>query len=42
MANINIFALGGQDENGKDLFVIEVENDIYVVNSGIKFPINDR
>ena len=42
MANINIFALGGQDENGKDIFIIEVENDIFVINSGIKFPINDR
>ena len=41
MADINIFALGGQDENGKDLFVIEVNRDIYVVNAGIKFPIND-
>lgn len=42
MANINIFALGGQDENGKDLFVLEVENDIFIINTGIKFPINDR
>ncbi len=42
MADINIFALGGQDENGKNTFIIEVDNDIYVVNSGIKVPINNR
>ena len=42
MANINIFALGGQDENGKNNYVLEIENDIYVINSGIKVPINNR
>jgi len=42
MADINIFALGGQDENGKNNYVIEVNNDIYVINSGIKVPINNR
>ncbi len=41
MSNINIFALGGQDENGKNLHVIEVENDIYIINSGIKVPVNN-
>lgn len=40
--NINIFSLGGQDENGKNCYVIEVENDIYIINSGIKVPINSR
>lgn len=42
MSNINIFALGGQDENGKNCFVIEVDENIFVVNSGIKVPINNR
>ncbi len=42
MANINIFALGGQDENGKNSLVVEVEKDIYVINAGIKVPINNR
>ena len=42
MANINIFALGGQDENGKNNYVLELDNDIYVINSGIKVPINNR
>ena len=42
MANINIFALGGQDENGKNSIVLEVENDIYLINYGIKIPINNN
>ena len=42
MSNINIFALGGQDENGKNTYVIEVENDIYIVNAGIKVPVNNH
>ncbi|NQZ66123.1 MAG: ribonuclease J [Mycoplasmatales bacterium] len=41
MADINIFALGGQDENGKNSLVIENNNDIYVVNAGLKVPINN-
>ena len=31
MANINIFALGGQDETGKNSIVLEVEKDIYLI-----------
>lgn len=41
MADINIFALGGQDENGKHSFVIEQGKEIYVVNAGLKAPINN-
>ncbi len=41
MANINIFALGGQDENGKNSMVIENEEDIYLINAGLKVPINN-
>ena len=42
MANINIFALGGQDENGKNSLVVELEKDIYLINAGIKVPVNNR
>lgn len=42
MSQINIFALGGQDENGKNSLVVEVEKDIFVINAGIKVPINNR
>ncbi|WP_033161213.1 ribonuclease J [[Mycoplasma] collis] len=40
MAKINIFSLGGLDENGKNLYVIEVNDDIFIINSGYKIPIN--
>ncbi|TCG10660.1 ribonuclease J [Mycoplasma todarodis] len=39
MANINIFALGGQDENGKNCYAIEVNNDTFIVDAGIKLPV---
>ena len=41
MADINIFSLGGQDENGKNLTVIEINNDAYIVNVGNKVPVNN-
>lgn len=41
MADINIFALGGQDENGKNSYAVEVGNDIFLINSGIKVPIGE-
>ena len=41
MADINIFALGGQDENGKNSYAIEVGKDIFLINSGIKVPIGE-
>lgn len=40
MAKINFFALGGLDENGKNCYVLEVSNDLYVINVGTKVPIS--
>ncbi|UUD36003.1 ribonuclease J [Mycoplasmopsis citelli] len=40
MEQINIFALGGQDENGKNCYVFEYNSSIYIINSGVKIPIN--
>ncbi|WP_027121384.1 ribonuclease J [Mycoplasma leonicaptivi] len=40
MENTRIFALGGQDENGKNCFVFTYAEDIYIINSGVKIPIN--
>ncbi len=37
MAKIKIFGLGGLDENGKNTYVIEVNNDIYVFDCGLKY-----
>lgn len=36
--NIKIFALGGLDEQGKNLTVVEIENDIFILDCGFKFP----
>jgi len=38
MDKIKIMALGGLDEDGKDLYVIEINNDIFVFCAGFKYP----
>lgn len=38
---VRIFALGGLDEDGKNLLVVEIDGDIYIVECGMKFP-NDN
>lgn len=35
---IRIMALGGLDEEGKDLYVIEVNDNIFVIGGGFKYP----
>lgn len=35
---IRIFALGGLDEDGKNMLVVEIGQDIYIIEAGIKFP----
>ncbi|TPE56708.1 ribonuclease J [[Mycoplasma] falconis] len=42
MSKINFFALGGQDENGKNAYVLDINNKLYIVNSGTKVPINSH
>lgn len=37
---IRIFALGGLDEDGKNMLVVEIDGDIYIIEAGIKFPDN--
>ncbi|MFA6852349.1 MAG: MBL fold metallo-hydrolase, partial [Bacilli bacterium] len=38
MDNIKISALGGLDENGRDCYVIEINNDLFVVEAGSSLP----
>ncbi|QBQ07454.1 ribonuclease J [Spiroplasma gladiatoris] len=38
MADIKFMALGGQDERGKNAFIVSVDNDLFVFDAGIKFP----
>lgn len=35
---IRVFTLGGQDEDGKNMMCVEINQDIYVIEAGIKFP----
>jgi ribonuclease J len=35
---VKVFALGGLDENGKNMYVVEINNDIFVFEAGIKYP----
>ena len=37
MSKIKIFACGGQNEVGKNMYVVEVDNDIYVFEAGLKY-----
>ena len=35
---VKIFALGGLDEDGKNMYVVEINDDIFVLEAGIKYP----
>ncbi|MCF0117536.1 MAG: ribonuclease J, partial [Bacilli bacterium] len=35
---IKIFALGGLDEYGKNLYVLDINDDLFIIECGIKFP----
>ena len=41
MSEIRFFALGGLAENGKNMFVIDVDGDLFVLDAGIKFPTSE-
>lgn len=37
MSKIKIFALGGLNENGKNMYVVEVEHNIFIFDAGLKY-----
>ena len=37
MCNIKIFSLGGLDEMGKNCYIVEIDNDIFVFDCGLKY-----
>lgn len=37
MSKINIFSLGGLNENGKNMYVIEVDDNIFVFEAGLQY-----
>jgi len=41
MNNVKIYALGGFDELGKNMYCIEVDEDLFIVHAGVKSPENN-
>ena len=37
MSKIKIFSLGGLNENSKNMYVVEVDEDIFVFEAGLKY-----
>lgn len=37
MSKIKIFALGGLNENGKNMYVVDVDNNIFIFDAGLKY-----
>ena len=38
MSEINIFSLGGLQEDGKNLYVVEVNKKLFILDAGLKYP----
>lgn len=38
MSQIRFFALGGLGENGKNMYVVEVDRQLFILDAGIKYP----
>ena len=41
MSLIKIFALGGLGENGKNMYCVDVDNQIFILDAGIKYPTSE-
>lgn len=42
MDKVRIFALGGLDEDGKNMYVVEVNEAIFIIEAGLKYPDIDQ
>jgi ribonuclease J len=38
MARIKIFALGGLGEDGKNMYCVDIDNSLFVLDAGLKYP----
>ena len=38
MSNIKISALGGLGENGKNMFLVDVDDHLFILDAGLKYP----
>ena len=41
MSKIIVFSLGGLQEKGKNLYVLEIDDKLFVLDCGVKFPTSD-
>ena len=41
MANIKIIPLGGVRENAKNMYAVEVDDEIFILDCGLKYPENE-
>lgn len=37
MSKIKIFSLGGLNESGKNMYVVDVDNDLFIFDAGLKY-----
>ncbi len=42
MSKVRIFALGGLNEDGKNMYVIENDKDIFIIECGMRYPTSDE
>ncbi len=42
MQKVRIMALGGLDEDGKNMTLIEIDQDIFIIDCGLKYPNNSE
>ena len=38
MQKVRLMALGGLDEDGKNMYLVEIDDDIFVIEAGLKYP----
>lgn len=38
MQKVRLMALGGLDEDGKNMYLVEIDDDIFVLEAGLKYP----
>ncbi len=41
MARIDFYALGGLGEDGKNMYVLEIDNDLFILDAGLKYPTDE-
>lgn len=42
MSKVRLFALGGLDEDGKNMYIVENNEDIFIIECGLKYPSADQ